>query len=40
MFNQAKLSGIGNLQFHRADMLTLSPQIGGFSMEYKINEFN
>ena len=40
MFNQAKLSGIGNLQFHRADMLTLSPQLGGFSMEYKINEFN
>ena len=40
MFNQAKLSGIGNLQFHRADMLTLSPHIGGFSMEYKINEFN
>ena len=40
MFNHAKLSGIGNLQFHRADMLTLSPQIGGFSMEYKINEFN
>lgn len=40
MFNQAKLAGIGNLQFHRANMLTLSPQIGGFSMEYKINEFN
>ena len=40
MFNQGKLAGIGNLQFHRAHMLTLSPQIGGFSMEYKINEFN
>lgn len=40
MFNQGKLAGIGNLQFHRTDMLTLSPQIGGFSMEYKINEFN
>lgn len=40
MFNQGKLAGIGNLQFHRADMLALSPQIGGFSMEYKINEFN
>lgn len=40
MFNQAKLSGIGNLQFHRADALTLSPQIGGYSMRYKINEFN
>ena len=40
MFNQAKLSGIGNLQFHRADALALSPQIGGYSMRYKINEFN
>ena len=40
MFNQGKLAGIGNLQFHRADMLTLTPQLGGFSMEYKINEFN
>lgn len=40
MFNQSKLSGIGNLQFHRADALTLSPQIGGYSMRYKINEFN
>ena len=40
MFNQAKLKGIGNLQFHRADNLTLSPWIGGYSMRYKINEFN
>lgn len=40
MFNQAKLAGIGNLQFYRADALTLSPQIGGYSMRYKINEFN
>ena len=40
MFNQGKLAGIGNLQFHRANMLTLTPQMGGFSMEYKINEFN
>ena len=40
MFNQAKLSGIGNLQFHRADALALSPQIGGYSMRYEINEFN
>lgn len=40
MFNQAKLSGIGNLQFYRADALSLSPQIGGYSMRYKINEFN
>ena len=40
MFNQGKLAGIGNLQFHRADMLTLSRQIGGCAMECKINEFN
>lgn len=40
MFNQSKLAGIGNLQFYRADTLTLSPQIGGYSMTYIINEFN
>ena len=40
MFNQGQMAGIGNLQFHRADALTLSPQIGGYSMRYKINEFN
>lgn len=40
IFNQSKLAGIGNLQFHRADALALSPQIGGYSMRYKINEFN
>ena len=40
MFNEAKLAGIGTLQFWRADHLTLSPWIGGYSMYYKINEFN
>ena len=40
MFNQSQMSGIGNLQFVRSDPLTLSPQIAGFSMEYKIDEFN
>ena len=40
MFNEAKMAGIGTLQFYRADNLTLSPQIGGYSMKYKINEFN
>ena len=40
MFNKTKLTGIGNLQFHRADNLTLSPWIGGYSMQYKVNEFN
>ena len=40
IFNCTKLKGIGNLQFYRADNLTLSPWIGGYSMKYKINEFN
>lgn len=40
MFNGAKLAGIGNLQFVRADNLTLSPWIGGYSMRYQIHEFN
>ena len=40
MFNEGKLAGIGTLQFYRADNLTLSPWIGGYSMRYKINEFN
>lgn len=40
MFNETKLKGIGNLQFYRADNLTLSPWIGGYSMWYRINEFN
>lgn len=40
MFNGAKMQGIGTLQFRRADALTLSPWIGGYSMVYQINEFN
>ena len=40
MFNQMQLKGIGTLQFYRADNLTLSPWIGGYTMRYKINEFN
>lgn len=40
MFNQTKLSGLGNLQFLRSKPLTLSPQMGGYTMEYQINEFN
>lgn len=39
-FNGKKMEGIGTLQFWRADNLTLSPWIGGYSMYYKINEFN
>ena len=38
--DETKLKGIGNLQFHRANNLTLSPWLGGYSMEYRINEFN
>lgn len=40
MFNQAKLSGIGHLQFTHATPLVLSPQLAGYSMYYQINEFN
>ena len=40
MFNGKKLSAMGNLQFNRADALTLSPQIGGYSIKYKIDDFN
>lgn len=40
LFNESKMAGIGTLQFWRADNLTLSPWIGGYTMRYKINEFN
>lgn len=40
MFNECQLAGIGTLQFVKADNLVLSPWIGGYSMWYKINEFN
>lgn len=40
MFNEAKMAGIGTLQFHRMEPLTLSPQLGGYSLYYKINDFN
>lgn len=39
-FNERSLAGIGTLQFARASALTLSPQIGGYSLWYNINEFN
>ena len=39
-FNEQKMAGIGTLQFYRADPLVLTPYIGGYSMYYKINEFN
>ena len=40
LFNESRLAGIGTLQFQRADNLTLSPWLGGYSLRYKINEFN
>lgn len=40
IFNQSKLSGLGSLQFTHATPLVLSPQLGGYSMYYQINEFN
>ena len=39
-FNEKKMEGIGTLQFYRAEPLVLTPYIGGYSMYYKINEFN
>lgn len=40
MFNEGKLAGIGNLTFQGARRLVLSPQLGGYSMEYFSDEFN
>lgn len=40
IFNGAKMAGIGTLSFTRADALTLTPWLGGYSMLYQINEFN
>lgn len=40
MFNQEKISGMGKLQFSHCVPLTLSPQMGGYTMYYNINEFN
>lgn len=40
MFNQQRIEGIGKLQFSHSEPLTLSPQLGGYTMRYIINEFN
>ena len=40
MFNGAEIAGIGTLEFVRADRNVFTPQIGGYTMQYKINEFN
>lgn len=40
MFNGAQMAGIGTLEFVRADRNVFTPQIGGYTMQYRINEFN
>ena len=40
MFNGAEMAGIGTLEFVRADRNVFTSQIGGYTMQYKINEFN
>ena len=40
IFNGAQMSGIGTLQFVRADRTVFTSQIGGYTMQYRINEFN
>ena len=40
LFNGAQMAGIGTLQFVRADRSVFTPQIGGYTMRYSINEFN
>ena len=40
MFNGAEMAGIGTLEFVRADRNVFTSQIGGYTMQYRINEFN
>lgn len=40
MFNGAKLAGIGTLQFSTANIFNVDENIGGYSMTYRINDFN
>ena len=40
MFNGAEMAGIGTLEFIRADRNVFTSQIGGYTMQYRINEFN
>lgn len=40
LFNGAEMAGIGTLQFVRADRNVFTPLIGGYTMQYSINEFN
>ena len=40
IFNGAQMAGIGTLQFVRADRNVFTSQIGGYTMQYAIDEFN
>lgn len=40
LFNGAQMAGIGTLSFVRADRNVFTSQIGGYTMQYHINEFN
>ena len=40
MFNEEKLAGIGNLKFSNGEELIISPQLGGYNLEYSVHEFN
>lgn len=40
MFNGAKLAGIGNLQFINASEITLGAVMGGYTLTYRVDEFN
>lgn len=40
IFNGAEMAGIGTLEFVRADRNVFTSQIGGYTMQYQINEFN
>ena len=40
LFNESKMAGIGKVHFVSANPLTLTPWIGGYSMYYKVHEFN
>lgn len=40
MFNGAQMAGIGTLEFVNAERNVFTSQIGGYTMLYRINEFN
>ena len=40
IFNEERIGGIGKLSFSHCVPLTLSPQLGGYTMYYNVDEFN